>query len=159
VSLASINLVVSFKPRFYEKVIYFIVVPTVQAHWFNLSIKCSYTPSHTYACCSFCPGNRMALLRAARGPRPTGCCSPCSPFLHIPLPCLASKIKGGGGGSKTLATLLCYVTSLIHDQSSTNELLWRTKISALPDFLRRSGSGMGSAQPHEYNWGATWKKK
>jgi hypothetical protein len=30
---------------------------------------------------------------------------------------------------------------------------------ALPDFLRSSGSGEGSAQPREYNWGATWKKK
>jgi hypothetical protein len=29
---------------------------------------------------------------------------------------------------------------------------------ALPDFLGSSGSGMGSTQPREYNWGATWKK-
>jgi hypothetical protein len=27
------------------------------------------------------------------------------------------------------------------------------------DFLRSSGSGMGSTQPREYNWGATWKKR
>jgi hypothetical protein len=26
----------------------------------------------------------------------------------------------------------------------------------LPDFLRSSGSGTGSTQPGEYNWGATW---
>jgi hypothetical protein len=25
-------------------------------------------------------------------------------------------------------------------------------------FLRSSGFGMGSTQPREYNWGATWKK-
>jgi hypothetical protein len=25
-----------------------------------------------------------------------------------------------------------------------------------PDFLRSSGSGTGSTQPREYNWGATW---
>jgi hypothetical protein len=29
--------------------------------------------------------------------------------------------------------------------------------SALPDFLRSSGSGTGSTQPREDNWGATWK--
>jgi hypothetical protein len=29
----------------------------------------------------------------------------------------------------------------------------------LPDFLRSSGSGTGSTQPREYNWGATWMEK
>jgi hypothetical protein len=33
------------------------------------------------------------------------------------------------------------------------------RFAALPDFLRRSGSGMGFTQPREYNLGATWKKK
>jgi hypothetical protein len=28
----------------------------------------------------------------------------------------------------------------------------------LPNFLRSSGSGMGSTQPREDKWGATWKK-
>lgn len=41
--MASINLIVSFKPWFYEKVIYFIDVLTVQAYLFNPSIKSSYT--------------------------------------------------------------------------------------------------------------------
>jgi hypothetical protein len=30
--------------------------------------------------------------------------------------------------------------------------------TALPDFLRSSGSGTGSTQPREDNWRATWKK-
>jgi hypothetical protein len=34
----------------------------------------------------------------------------------------------------------------------------RVRFRALPDFLRSSGSGTGSAQPREYNWGVTWKK-
>jgi hypothetical protein len=28
----------------------------------------------------------------------------------------------------------------------------------LPDFLKSSGSGSGSTQPHDCNWGVTWKK-
>jgi hypothetical protein len=32
-------------------------------------------------------------------------------------------------------------------------------IPSLPDFLRTSGSGTGSTQPRDYNWGATWQKK
>jgi hypothetical protein len=28
-----------------------------------------------------------------------------------------------------------------------------------PDFLRSSGSGTGSTQPREYNWGTTWTEK
>ena len=35
----------------------------------------------------------------------------------------------------------------------------RVRFPALPDFLSSSGSGSGSTQPREVNWGATWIKK
>jgi hypothetical protein len=35
----------------------------------------------------------------------------------------------------------------------------RVQFPALSHFLRSSGSGTGSTQPRNYNWGATWKKK
>ena len=34
----------------------------------------------------------------------------------------------------------------------------RARFPALPDFLSSSGSGTGSTQPREVNWGATWIK-
>jgi hypothetical protein len=35
----------------------------------------------------------------------------------------------------------------------------RVRFSALPHFLRSSGSGTRSTQPREDNWGATWRRK
>jgi hypothetical protein len=35
---------------------------------------------------------------------------------------------------------------------------FRVRFPALPDFLRSNGSGTGSNQPREFNWGATWNK-
>jgi hypothetical protein len=40
-------------------------------------------------------------------------------------------------------------------QSSWLQIQRSGRFPALPD----SGSGTGSTQPREYNWGATWKKK
>jgi hypothetical protein len=48
---------------------------------------------------------------------------------------------------------------------STGQRSWlhaqrtRVRFPALPDFLRSSGSGTGSTQPREDNWGATWMEK
>jgi hypothetical protein len=48
--------------------------------------------------------------------------------------------------------------------SSSQSFFWlqiqrsRVRFPELPDFLRSSGSGMGSTQPREDNWGATWRK-
>jgi hypothetical protein len=36
---------------------------------------------------------------------------------------------------------------------------FRVRFLALPDYLRSRGSGMGSTQPREDNWGATWMKR
>jgi hypothetical protein len=35
----------------------------------------------------------------------------------------------------------------------------QVRFLALPHFLRSCGSGTGSNQPREYNWGATWMEK
>jgi hypothetical protein len=41
---------------------------------------------------------------------------------------------------------------------ATDPEVW-VRFSALPHFLRSSGSGTGANQPRECNLGATWKRK
>jgi hypothetical protein len=52
-----------------------------------------------------------------------------------------------------LSDRLCGLVVRVHGYRS------RVRLPVLPDFLRSSGSGTGSTQPREYNWGATWMEK
>jgi hypothetical protein len=60
---------------------------------------------------------------------------------------------------------ICYVEESRPPPWSSGQSSWlhiqtsRIRFPARPEFLRNSGSGTGSTQPREYNWGDTWKKK
>jgi hypothetical protein len=55
-------------------------------------------------------------------------------------------------------TFFIRTASVVCGQSSWLQIQrFRVWFPALPDFLRSSESGMGSTQPRENNWGATWK--
>jgi hypothetical protein len=60
---------------------------------------------------------------------------------------------------------ICYVEESRPPLWSSGQSSWLqiqrslVRFLAIPDFLRSSGSRMGSTQPRGYNWGATWKKK
>jgi hypothetical protein len=60
---------------------------------------------------------------------------------------------------------VCYIEESRPPLWSSGQSSWlqiqrsQVRFPALLDFFRSSGSGSGSTQTREYNWGATWKKK
>jgi hypothetical protein len=72
--------------------------------------------------------------------------------MHSLLIVLILAVGGSAEGSKhtSLSDLLCEFLATDPEV--------RVRFPALPHSLRSSGSGTGSTQPREYNWGATWKK-
>jgi hypothetical protein len=86
-------------------------------------------------------------------------------FLQFPLPILIPPISPY---SLIILLLTLYGASLNNKRNtvwSSGQSFWlqiqrsRVRFQALPYFLRGSGSGTGSTQPREDNWGATWKEK
>jgi hypothetical protein len=60
----------------------------------------------------------------------------------------------------TTAFISCWPPLWSSGQSSWLQIQRpRVRFPALLDFLRRGGSGTGSTQPREDNWGATWNEK
>jgi hypothetical protein len=80
--------------------------------------------------------------------------------LHILLSVVlcAEISKALSGFQLNLTLLALYLQPLLsNDQSSWLQIQRsRVRFRALPDFVRSGGSGMGSTQSREENWGATW---
>jgi hypothetical protein len=52
-----------------------------------------------------------------------------------------------------------HLGTTVTNQNVINVQRFWVRFPTLPDFLRSSGSGTGSTQPREDNWGATWIEK
>jgi hypothetical protein len=85
------------------------------------------------------------------------------PLPYSQQPATPRQIKSTPSHPVSLRSILIIFSHLYLDPSGQNFWLQiqssRDRFPALPDFLRNSGSGTGSTQPREDNWGATWMKK
>jgi hypothetical protein len=112
-------------------------------------------------------------------PAPSRRVRPCPPSLHSfhlvsSYLLRRSDIRNGTSGRRALGSRArpdvgSVIWTLIRPMLSVDHLCglvvtvpgYRSgvRFPELPDFVRSCGSGAGSTQPREYNWGSTWTEK